>query len=500
MKITLYLSHERDGSLKDRERIFGEALRDGFVKHGDTVAIAATHEFTEPDWSSSLAVVIGIKGHSKRIFEEYRRGGRHVMLVDKSYLGRGEYVRLSIGGFQPPYLHATPMPHDRWEKISRKCKIVVHPRRSGGQYLIYAGSSQKYCDWHGLGDVSEFADTVCWRARKNSRGLLKAQEPMRVLYRPKPSWAAGHPDEVKEVAGTEFSGPGVKLAQLLPGCHALITHGSNAAVEAVIAGVPAIVISQKACAAQLVAERKIENVREPFFPDDAMRLQWLADLSYSQFNLAELTNGTAWDILSSHTDKAALATLDNLSPDESLIAQYRMMHQQGMYRGNMRGQVAGIAELIAKYQPQSILDYGSGEGRQYDELNVHETWGGLKPVCYDPGCEALSRKPDGKFDFVICTDVAEHIPEEGLDAFLVDVIGCARKAVFFCIFTEPSRKFLPDGRNCHLTAMPRGWWVDRLCTAIGGRATSSLMAADMKCHLIEAPGKPDIIVTFRGKD
>lgn len=502
MKITLYLSHEQDGSLKERERFFGEVLRKGFERHGDTVAVAATHEFTAPDWQSQLAVVIGIKGHSKRIFEEYRRGGRQTMLVDKSYIGRSEYVRLSIGAFQPPYAHLTPRPHDRWKRIRDEYRIDVRPKRKGGDFIIYAGSSQKYCDWHGLGDVSEYAAHVCGWASKGSRGIGKIHEPMRVLYRPKPSWAAGHPEEVKPVTGTEFSGPDVRLSKLLHDCYALVTHGSNAAVEAVIAGVPAVVVSKGACAAESVAELKLGNIREPFFPDDGARLQWLADLCYSQFKPAELTSGLAWEILSPFTMKAGLEAIKDLPPDESVIAQYRMMHAgEKMYRGNStRGHIEAIKRLVEKHQAKTLLDYGSGKGRQYDDLHIQDAWGGIKPICYDPGYPPLATKPDSKFDGVITTDVAEHVPEDGIDAFLADVIGYAVKFAFFCIFTEPSRKFLPDGRNCHLTTRPRGWWVDRLEIASKGKCTGAYMADGTKHYLIETAGGPDVNVTFRGSD
>src|SRR3990167_11297377 len=138
LKITLYLSD------KPREYAIGDALAAGFRKHGDTVDVIATHAFVRPDWQTQLAVIIGIKAHSKRIMEEYRRGGRHCVLVDKSYFGRTEYVRLSVDAFQPPYAHASPRPDDRWRKIRDDFRIEVKPRRAaGGEYLIYAGSSQQ---------------------------------------------------------------------------------------------------------------------------------------------------------------------------------------------------------------------------------------------------------------------------------------------------------------------------------------------------------------------
>ena len=84
---------------------------------------------------------------------------------------------------------------------------------------------------------------------------------------------------------------------------------------------------------------------------------------------------------------------------------------------------------------------------------------GILPTLYDPAVDEFSAKPRGKFDGVICTDVAEHVPEDEVDVFLSDVFSHARKFVFITICTRPAKKLLPDGRNCHLTVKPATWWL-----------------------------------------
>ena len=504
MKVTLYLSD------KPREYAIGDALAAGFRKHGDTAQVIATHDYVRPDWETQLAVIIGIKAHSKRIFEDYRRGGRHAVLVDKSYFGRTECVRLSVDAFQPP---VTPRPDDRWRKARDQFRIEVQPPRApGGEYLIYAGSSQKYCDWHELGDVSEFAASTCHAINKQTHSDIK------LLYRPKPSWVAGHPQDVKPVPDTEFSGPDVKLGKLLPDCAALVTHGSNAAVEAVIAGVPVVVISQGACAAEPVAERKIEALRfirvggfSPHFPTDAQRLQWLAHLAYCQFNLVELANGTAWEILAAQTMKAGLQDWAGLPPLENVIAQYRAMHEsQKMFRGSsIKGHIEAIQDLVAHHKPTSLLDYGCGKGAQYSEWRVQDAWGGLTPACYDPGVPGIDAKPTGRFDGVLCTDVMEHVPPESVEAVFGEAIAYGEKFAFFCIYTEPSRKFLPDGRNCHLTCQPARWWVDLACRLTGGvverlyNISKPIPGGGYEVFphtAIRAANGAEVVLTFRGGD
>ena len=507
LKITLYLSD------KPREYAIGDALAAGFRKHGDIVDVIATQDFVRPDWETQLAVIIGIKAHSKRIMEEYRRGGRHCMLVDKSYFGRTEYVRLSVDGFQPAYAHAKPRPADRWQKIADEFRIELQPRRAaGGDYLIYAGSSQKYCDWHELGDVSEFATSTCHAINKQTHSDIK------LLYRPKPSWVAGHAADVRLVPETEFSGPDVKLGKLLPDCAALITHGSNAAVEAIIGGVPVIVLSRGACAAESVAGKKIEALRfvrigdfSPEFPTDAQRIQWLADLAYCQFNVEELTNGTAWEIIAPNTMKAGLQTWAGLPDAECVIAQYRAMHESAkmMRGGSIKGHIEAIQDLVAKHKPASLIDYGCGKGAQYTEWNLQAAWGGITPARYDPGVPGIDTKPAEKFDGVICTDVMEHVPPDSVDAVFAEAIGYGAKFAFFCIYTEPSRKFLPDGRNCHLTCRPESWWIERACALTGGTVADTYDIAKpipgggyetFKHWSIRAESGAEVVLTFRGGD
>jgi 2-polyprenyl-3-methyl-5-hydroxy-6-metoxy-1,4-benzoquinol methylase len=68
--------------------------------------------------------------------------------------------------------------------------------------------------------------------------------------------------------------------------------------------------------------------------------------------------------------------------------------------------------LIKKYNIKTILDYGCGKGlfqkaleeaKKAGEVDIDSVTG------YDPGVDKYSKKPTGKFDMVVCTDVLEHI-------------------------------------------------------------------------------------------
>ena len=152
--------------------------------------------------------------------------------------------------------------------------------------------------------------------------------------------------------------------------------------------------------------------------------------------------------------------------NHSLIPLYRQMHAQGAFDGRSTyGFAEHIAKLVRSTGASTLLDYGSGKGRQYLEGRIHELWGGIMPTLYDPGWRPNADRPVGQFDGVICIDVLEHIPEEELNETLEDIRCYARSWVFFAIGYKPANKNLPDGRNAHVTIHDPAWWRTRLDSA-----------------------------------
>ena len=65
-----------------------------------------------------------------------------------------------------------------------------------------------------------------------------------------------------------------------------MTHSSNVAVEAVIAGVPVFVANSSAC--EPVGMTDFSRIESPIYPN---REPWLAHLAYSQFSYEEIESG-----------------------------------------------------------------------------------------------------------------------------------------------------------------------------------------------------------------
>lgn len=147
----------------------------------------------------------------------------------------------------------------------------------------------------------------------------------------------------------------------------------------------------------------------------------------------------------------------------SLKEQYQQLHADPLVFGgrSLEPHVVPIAKMIRAHRATTLLDYGCGKGEQYSLHKMHVAWGagGIMPVLFDPAVPAHARRPEGKFDGVICTDVMEHAPEEDLEPLLKDIFGFARRFVFFSISCREAKRRLPDGRNAHVTVKPPEWWA-----------------------------------------
>ncbi len=117
-----------------------------------------------------------------------------------------------------------------------------------------------------------------------------------------------------------------------------------------------------------------------------------------------------------------------------------------------------IGALIQKHDARTILDYGCGAGYQYTQRGLHERWGVPMPTLYDPASEVHGAKPVGTFDGVICVDVLEHIAEHFVERVIDELVGYADGFLYVSVCCREASKFLPDGRNVHLTVKGFDWW------------------------------------------
>lgn len=99
------------------------------------------------------------------------------------------------------------------------------------------------------------------------------------------------------------------------------------------------------------------------------------------------------------------------------------------------------------------------------------TWDGgiVEKHRFDPAIPEYAAPPQGPYDFVICTDVFEHIPEYSSDGKQTPVLAEAEKKVlglsdniFLNVSTRLAMQILSDGQNAHCTLKTPATWQKRL--------------------------------------
>lgn len=266
-------------SEKQREQELAEAFLAGVKKHGDT-GIDQIGERNGTD----VAVMVGVK--SLKLYQECRAQGIHTIMLDKGYQRHKqpgeriwEYWRVAIDAHHPT---ATLMKVNRPRDRMNDLELTRWRTQTKRGHIVIAGSSAKYHRFYDLPEPTEYATALVARLRQ----LTKRP----IVYRPKPSWHDAIP-----IHGTKYSPPGEKIGDVLWGAHALVTHGSNACFESVLAGVPCIILGDGV--ARPISSTDIADIQSPHLASMRERQRWLAALSYCQWTLDEFSSGKAWGII-----------------------------------------------------------------------------------------------------------------------------------------------------------------------------------------------------------
>lgn len=215
---------------------------------------------------ADIVPIVGCSYELRDIIKRWMATGRRFIYWDRGYarrvfatwLPRGEdggYYRWHLGAFQLRALG--DQPDDRWHAL----RVPLMPWRKSARHIVIAEPSLPYQRFHGVEGWTE--RTIEALAQVTDRPLV--------------------------VRNKESKRP---LQADLAGAHALVTHGSIAAVEAVICGCPVFVDASSAAA--LVGETDLARIETPNITG---RRRWLNALAYSQFNERELVDGTLWRLL-----------------------------------------------------------------------------------------------------------------------------------------------------------------------------------------------------------
>jgi hypothetical protein len=236
---------------------------------------------------AEVAVVFGVKKDRipqswarGKIIDKQRRDGGKVLVLETGYINRGDgpdaHYAAGWGGIngRADFRNANSL-RDRWELLGvglREWRDVT-PRVVVCAQIPHDASVQ-------------FTDHRGWCQMVSAH--YSRHTGCQTLFRPHPL-AKGVDYGVH---GVEFSD--APLAHDLEIAGLVVTFNSNAAVEAVIAGVPAISMDHGSMAFGVTSHDLV-------LPENAIRpdrTQWAWDLAHTQWTLDEFRSGLAWAQLS----------------------------------------------------------------------------------------------------------------------------------------------------------------------------------------------------------
>lgn len=187
--------------------------------------------------------------------------GRPWFYGDHAFFGRMTFFRVARGAY-----HYDGAPDGIPIERRRVARLGLRPApwRRGGRHILLCPPDAAFASYRGF-DEALWLDNVLDELARHSDREIRIRD--RHARRP--------------------------LADDLRDCWALVTHSSNAAVEAAMAGVPVFVTAP--CGAWWIAGGPLDRIEQPRLPDD--REEWAARLASHQWTLGELASGQAWAAL-----------------------------------------------------------------------------------------------------------------------------------------------------------------------------------------------------------
>ncbi len=147
-----------------------------------------------------------------------------------------------------------------------------------------------------------------------------------------------------------------------------------------------------------------------------------------------------------------------MAGNPELIAYYGNTHAERVYGTSSVKYLRFLRPEIKLLHPHSIIDYGCGQSRFLDELDLGYPF---KKLRFDPAIPDFAEPPREQADLLVSIDVLEHIEEDDLDEVIADMRRACRNAIII-IDTKPAKHRLPDGRNAHVTLRAEHWWRQKL--------------------------------------
>lgn len=232
---------------------------------------------------SEIAVIFGVYKSKVRkywprgkIFRQQREKNLDVIVLETGYVNRGDgenhHYAAGFNGLNGRAdFKNKSMGAERWEKLG----VSLKPYSRGNKVILcsqvpWDASVENHNHLHWVTETAQKLKTITTRP---------------IVFRPHPL------AKLAPIEGCEFSTR--PLVEDLKDAHCVVTYNSNSAVEALIEGKPVFAFDPGSMVWDL-ANKDLRDIDEP---KCLGRQQWANELAFTQWNLAEMREGKAWQHL-----------------------------------------------------------------------------------------------------------------------------------------------------------------------------------------------------------
>jgi len=235
---------------------------------------------TDPEEKDKPLVVRGVikKDHVNRCIDI----NRDFYYIDTGYLGNfpsvgntsGKKIWHRVVKNENQHSIIRNVPSDRWEKLVKQDpRLKWNGWKNYNKKILLVMPNPKACRYY---DV----DYDTWVAETQEKIKKYSSLPVEV--------------RIKGARSERNNGYTIYDA-FDSGVYATVAFNSIAALESVLYGIPAFV--SVPCAASPLADNNLKNLSNPFKPDLDLILKQCHNVSYGQFTMEEILNGTAYELI-----------------------------------------------------------------------------------------------------------------------------------------------------------------------------------------------------------
>ena len=276
--------------LPKEERTLGRSLNDVhqlrneiFAKHGGPSVIVEA-----PLMGRMVRIRRERSWLMKRLIPRTSKWGRFFSpasaQMDEAY---SEY-RLGVGGAlaDDGGLALSPFCPDRWVKLRERLNMPdIRPYRKAGRHILVVGQVPGDASLRGQ-EIYEWILNTC--------ECLRRTTDMPIVVRLHPLARLPQALEVQQMLlqlGVSLDDASRPISSALQNAWAMVTYSSGAAIDSLLAGVPAISTSPASFAWE-VTDHDLACIIQP---TEFEREPWLEKLAAAQWSGEELENGAIWD-------------------------------------------------------------------------------------------------------------------------------------------------------------------------------------------------------------